>query len=546
MFAEVVILSNKTGSNSQTYTYDCSGFEITPGQLVKIPFGNKIYFGITTSVTIKTHLKQTKKISEVYGKTPIINSQQLIFFTHLAKHYYGALSDIIKLTLPQIAIRQLKTLDQIASTNKFRQTELILVPSDNQIPTIISSLRTDNYIIYSKTDTPTVRFLKYFQILNGNVQTVISTRSGVLLPLKNLSKITIYHEEDFSYQEERAPYYNAIKAAEIRCTLSPSSKLELISSSPSLASFYERLPNLKIIPITKPQNLKIISVKYQLGSGVQSGLLTLIAINEIKTQIENQKSILLFINRTSPKGFLFCLSCQHKQFLAKPVEDCPNCHSPRIRFSSPNLATLYAEVTKLFPKSKIGILDSKTKPDFRSNIFLATKSALYLSPPEKIGLTVIINTDDLFYPFNFNSEMSGFQTLRRLVSIPSNNYILQSKNPDNLQIDRILKPQPEQFLIEQLRLRKSFNLPPFTNCMYIFLEGKNHKLLIKKSQKILRAIKELKGNFSFGETLVTKKSQTEIFSLCLTIFHAELHAFAIITEILPASSTIKINYYDTK
>ena len=535
MFAEIVVLSNKTGSNSQTYTYDCSGFEITPGQLVKIPFGSKTYFGIIISVTIKTNLKQTKKIAEVYGKTPIINSQQLTFFTHLAKHYYGALSDIIKLTLPQIAIRQLKNLDQIVNTNKFHQTELILVPSDNQIPAIISGLQTDNYIIYSKNDTPTVRFLKYLQILSGNVQTIISTRSGILLPIKNLSKITIYHEEDVSYQEERAPYYNAIKAAEIRCKLNSSSKLELISSSPSLTSFYERLPNLKII-----------SIKYQSGSQIQSGLLTLIAINEIKTQIANQKSVLLFINRTSPKGFLFCLSCHHKQFLAKPVEDCPNCHSPRIRFSSPNLATLHAEVTKLFPKSKIGILDSKTKPDFRSNIFLATKSALYLSMPEKIGLTVVINTDDLFYPFNFNSEMSGFQTLRRLVSIPSNHYILQSKNPDNLQIDRSLKPQPKQFLIEQLRLRKSFNLPPYTNCMYIFLTGKNHKLLVKKSQKILRSIKDLKGNFSFGETLITKKSQTEIFSLCLTIFHPEVNAFAIITEILPASSTVKINYYDTK
>lgn len=545
MYSEIVVLSHHTGKRSRTYTYQNGNLTTFPGQLVRIPFGKKSFFGIVISLSTNTNINFTKPILETYGNFPLITEEQIQFFTAISNHYHGLLSDIIKLALPPIPIRQLANIDRVHTPNSFPRTELIIVPSESQIPKIISELSTTNTTIIDSKDTPTNKFLKYLKILSGQTSVVIGTRSAILLPIKNLSKITIHSEEDIAYQEERAPYYNCVKAADIFSRLFPKTQLELISTSPSLASFHLRKKNLKIIPLTKPANIKIISFRNQNRSSSGSSLLTDNTINRINQILAQKKSALLFLNRTSPKGFLTCLSCQNKQFLPEPQENCPNCHSYNIRFFSPNLLTLQTEVSKLFNGHKISTLSSSTKPDFTSEIFLATKSALYLAPPEKLGLVVAINTDDLFYPYNFNSEMSGFQTLRKLVSISTDEIILQSKDPDNPQIDKSLIINPQGFLTQQLAMRKSFNLPPYVNCLHIFIEGKNFTQLQKKSRKIMQFIKQLDKTFSLGETFSAKKPSSGLFSISIPVFAINPKAFDIITAKLPSSAVTKLNYTDT-
>jgi len=544
MYSEIVVLSHKTGNRSRTYTYQNGNLNTFPGQLVRVPFGNNSFFGIIVSHSTKTNVPFTKPITEVYGNIPLITKDQLKFFVTLADHYYGYLSDILKLALPAIPIRQLQQLKRPLSTN-LSKTELIIVPSDSQIPKIVAGIGTADITIIDSKDTPTNKFIKYLKILSGQSTIVIGTRSAILLPIKNLSKITIYFEEDIAYQEERAPYYNTVKAADIYIKLFPKTQLELISTSPSLASFYRRRKNLKITPLVRPTNLKIISLRNQQGSSSGSSLLSDIAISRINHYLMQKKSILLFLNRTSPKGFFTCLSCQNKQFLSGPQENCPNCHSYDIRFFSPNLTTLQAEIAKLFVNHKTSTLSSNTRPDFTTDIFLATKSALYLSPPEKLGLIVAINTDDLFYPYNFNSEISGFQTLRKLVSISAQEVILQSKNPDNPQIDQSLVANPQEFLTNQLEMRKSFNLPPLNNCLHIFIEGKNLSQLQKKSRKIIKIINQFEKIFTIGETFSTKKTSTGLFTISTPVFAPNSETFDIITAKLPSNIITKLNYSDT-
>ncbi len=447
MFSEIVVLSHKTGFNSKTYTYKNPPQPPTIGQLVKIPFGQKTYFGIVTSLTKTSKRPKLKTIEKIYGKTPLITPNQIIFFQKIADHYRGNISDILKFALPPIPVRQLKLLDQKIIDSPKQNINLIITASENQFPNIISRLKPKSKItIFNSHDTPTQKLKNYFQILHNNTDTIITTRSGILLPFQSLETITIYDEEDISYQEERAPYYNCVKAAEIYCQLFPKTKLNLISHSPSLTSFYSRKSVLTIKPIVIPTNLKIVKINPYEKYETDSAFFTKIAQESINDNLGNNKSILIFLNKTSPKGFLYCQSCQYKKFVPTATEDCPNCHSPRIRFFSPNLNSLQLEISKKYPKTKISIIDSKTKPDLRSNIFLGTKSSLYVNFPEKLGLIIVINTDDIFYPYNYNSEIAGFQTLRKIISIPSQNYILQAKNPDNYLIDQTITPSPNAFL----------------------------------------------------------------------------------------------------
>lgn len=546
MYSEIVVLSSKTGFNSKTYTYkNPSDIEIKTGQLVKVSFGSQNYFGIVASQTAKTTLKNTKTISTVYGQLPLISQSQFNLFKLVAEHYRGSVSDLIKLALPTIPVRQLKLLEKTPSDHN-QPSELIIIPSEIKIPEIISQLSPNQKIIpILSTDTPSEKFQKYIQILSGQAQTIIGARSSILLPINNLSKITIYDEEDPAYQEERSPYYNSIKVAELRTQLPDQPKLILITSSPSLSSFLQRKNSLKIIPLETNKKVKIISFNQYERYQTKSAFLTKIAIDQVSYNLRQKKSTLIYLNRVAPKGFLFCQSCQFKKILPNLVDLCPNCRSPRLKFFSPNIFNLSSEIKKLFPLSKSSIIDAKTKPDFTSDIYLATKSATYLSFPESLGSIIITNTDDLFYPYNFNSEMEGFQTLRKLLRIPANLYLLQSKNPDNHLISQSLIPNPNIFVDKQLKLRQSFRLPPYTHCLTINISGKNTKLLKNKTKKVVRLIKESGNKFSIGEIVILKKISTDTFISKIPIYHPNLKAFDIITTQLPRGSAIKINYRDS-
>lgn len=547
MFSEVVVLTPKTGVNSQTYTYkNPTDQALKTGQLVKVSFGNNNYFGVVISQKSKTTFKKIKTINTVFGQLPLITKQQLELFKLVAQHYHGSISDLVKLALPPIPARQLKLLDN-TQNNSYPPSELIIVPSEIKIPEVISQLNINKkFISIQLTDSSTDKFQKYVQIILGQAQVIIGSRSSILLPINNLKKITIYDEEDSAYQEERSPYYNAVKVAELRSYLpSDRPKLTLITTSPSLSSFAQRKNSLKIIPLNIKQKIKIVNFNQFEHSQTKSAFLTKIAIDQINLDIKNKKSTLIYLNRVSPKGFLYCQSCQYKKLLPELIDLCPNCHSPRLRFFSANISNLQSEIKKLFPQCKSSIIDAKTKPDFTSNIYLATKSATYITFPETLGSIIIANTDDLFYPHNYNSEIEGFQTLRKLLRIPASTYLLQSKNPDNPLIDQSIVPNPTIFLIQQLKLRRSFNLPPYSHCLTISIDGKNIKLLKSKTKKIISLIKKTNYQFSIGETVILKKISTNSFISKIPIYHSNLRAFDIITTQLPNGSVIKINFRDS-
>jgi len=142
MYSEIVVLSHKTGNRSRTYTYQNGSLKTFPGQLVRVPFGNNSFFGIIVSHSTKTNIPFTKPIIEVYGNIPVITKDQITFFSSLAHHYYGYLSDVLKLALPAIPVRQLQQLKRPLSTN-LSKTELIIVPSESQIPKIVAGLGTE-------------------------------------------------------------------------------------------------------------------------------------------------------------------------------------------------------------------------------------------------------------------------------------------------------------------------------------------------------------------------------------------------------------------
>lgn len=538
MFSEIAVLSSKIGKQSHTFTYKNGPYSVLPGQLVKVPFGPRTYFGIVIEVLSHTTQKNLREILTVSSVTPIITPLQLRLFKLAADYYFGNVTDLVKLAVPQIPIRQLKTITSAKPLNS--KPHLILVPSENIIPAILSNLKnTASSLILPNAVTHTQRFQNYLKVLNNQPDVIIGTRSNILFPFTNLRKITVFDEEDVAYQEERAPYYNAVKLAVFLSKLT-ASPLELISTSPSPTSYLIRQKNLIIKPLIKNTKISLVDIKNQSLQGFS--MLTDIAISEINRSLASHKSVLIFLNRTSPRGFLNCQSCNAKLLLSQPVEDCPRCRSPRISFFSPNLTTLSVLTKKLFPNAKISLVSSSTKTDFTADIFLATKSFLYQTPIEKFKTVIVVNTDDLFYPFSYDSEYVGFQTIRKIVSLPSESFLLQTKGERIDLINLALQPNPKNFLQKTLSERQKFNYPPYFHSLEVTIEGKNLKSLKTKSKKIIKLANLNPARIILGETKLTQNQHSQIYRSSTTFFTKNKNSFAIICQQLPNNAAAKLNH----
>ena len=96
---------------------------------------------------------------------------------------------------------------------------LIMVPEialTNNLIDIIYNFTGIEPIIWHSSVSSAKKKIYFENIINGNVRIVISTRSGLLLPYKNLSLIVIDEEHDQSYKQDETPCYHARDMAILR------------------------------------------------------------------------------------------------------------------------------------------------------------------------------------------------------------------------------------------------------------------------------------------------------------------------------------------
>lgn len=96
---------------------------------------------------------------------------------------------------------------------------LIMVPEialTNSLMSVIYDFCGIEPIIWHSSVSVAKKKIYYENIINGNVRIVISTRSGLLLPYKNLSLIVIDEEHDQSYKQDEIPVYHARDMAILR------------------------------------------------------------------------------------------------------------------------------------------------------------------------------------------------------------------------------------------------------------------------------------------------------------------------------------------
>lgn len=263
-------------------------------------------------------------------------------------------------------------LQAIAPVLQRGQSALVLVPEIGLTPQLTDRFRArfgSQVCVYHSALSEGERYDTWRQMLSGEAQVVIGTRSAVFAPLPKLGIIVLDEEHDTSFkQDQPAPCYHARMVARWRAELE-NCPLILGSATPSLESWVEvqrqkpqdaaaaettpSSPSLYLSLPTRIQahplpTIDVIDMRQELRQGnrsIFSGALQ-DALDSLRSR--KQQGI-LFIHRRGHSTFVSCRSCGY-------VMTCPHCdvslaHHQIHAESQPILRCHYCNYTQSLPNT---------------------------------------------------------------------------------------------------------------------------------------------------------------------------------------------------
>lgn len=370
-------------------------------------------------------------------------------------------------------------------------------------------------------------------ILGGKVKIVIGARSSLFLPFKDLGLIVIDEEHDDSYKQDDGILYNARDTAIVRSMLDKA-QIVLCSATPSIETMYNAsigkynlinlisryknavLPNIEMIDMKKedlPKNF----------------YLSKILVEAIKKNLENKEQTLLFLNRRGYAPLMLCkscgyrftckycsswmvmhkatkkLECHHCGYQSKIFSSCPECsEDDSLTVCGPGIERIEEETKILFPNSKIAVIS-------KDHIKNSEKIAQLLNQMENLEIDILIGTQMITKGYHFpnltlvgvidadlgsnqadlRSSERSFQLLHQVGGRAGRGdskgmVYLQSYYPDNIIFSYIKDEKENSFFINELEVRKTADMPPFSKMASVILSGTNEYKVLEIAKNMVR------------------------------------------------------------
>ncbi|MDP2632396.1 MAG: hypothetical protein Q8P25_01600 [Candidatus Curtissbacteria bacterium] len=513
MYANVVVLTYQS-PDIDSYTYEIPKnveAEIKVGQLVTVPFGNRNPTGLilnTENILPDTKI-QIKPISSIILNKPILLSHQIKLLKWLAAYYHAPMVNCLQTMLPPIpkeisSFHFAKANETFpVSSFQFDKQTLVLVPSINQIPeTLAKYPKAKNYVVYHNELKTFEKFAAWQKISSGNVDYIFGSRLSVFVPSPNLSQIIIHDEHDGAYKDERSPYFDALTVAEKLKQLT-GCKIKIVDDSPKITTYFNHPNDIQIPKI--PTKVEIVSMLSEKASGNKSPISDILA-NYLKLGYQKKKKILLFLNKKSDSGHVYCKNCKYSEFANTQPEICPECKSPNIFFNSLNINSLASLVKKIIPDAEINILsENRLQSTVYSlpTIDIATSAVFYKLMPKKYDLVAHIRADSILNINDFTSQERLFWQIVDLKKLARGLLLLQTYNPEHFVIKAAAQNNYREFFQKHLEERKMLSYPPFSLLVKLSLKGKKEEALDQKSQQLFEDLnKFLVSSFKFPVTVL--------------------------------------------
>ncbi|MEH1780147.1 MAG: primosomal protein N' [Nostoc sp.] len=314
------------------------------------------------------------------------------------------------------------------------KSALVLVPEIGLTPQLTDRFRArfgNKVSVYHSALSDGERYDTWRQMLTGEPQVVIGTRSAVFAPLPNLGLIILDEEHDSSFkQDSPIPTYHARTVAQWRAELE-NCPLVLGSATPSLESWVsvggmremgemgemgemreqypshpphpshylslsERINSRPLPPV------EIVDMRQELQQGNRSIFSR--SLQEALQQLQERKQQgILFIHRRGHSTFVSCrscgyvlecphcdvslayhhteekapelLRCHYCNYARSHPKFCPDCSSPYLKFFGSGTQRVTQELGRQFPELRLIRFDSDTTRNKGSHRTLLTQFA---------------------------------------------------------------------------------------------------------------------------------------------------------------------------
>ncbi len=352
----------------------------------------------------------------------------------------------------------------------------------------------------------------WWKIVNGEAQIIIGARSALFLPYKNLKIVVVDEEHDNSFKQWAGKNnYNARDMAIVKAKLENISIL-LSSATPSLESFYNayigKFEYVKLDSRYKEVALPSIEV---VDMKQERGFLSSKLCSAIDRNLQSKKQTLLFLNRRGYSRFTTCRDCgykvscincstwlvEHKSYRSllchycgystPMVNVCPSCNS--VCSLEPNglgVEKLAEEVVVKFSRAKVLTLSSdliaKNAQEVLSevisgdvDIIVGTQLIAKGHHFPKLSLVAIIDGDATLYGGDLRSAERTYQLLQQVAGRAGREkdtcgvVLLQSYYAKKITQKYLC--EKKDFYLQELSVRKSFNMPPFSRISNIVLSS---------------------------------------------------------------------------
>jgi len=475
--------------NPQLLSYFCAE-KIKIGGLVKIPLRNKKINAIVVEQKKveeqKFRLKKLadytiKPIDKILSSEPVLTDKQLKLLFWFADYYFAPLGMVAKIFL--------------SANSRIKKTR----SQKSRIPALGGSAS------------------------GGKIQNLIltpATKSLVFAPFTNLKSIIIEDESSDLYKSwGRRPHYNARDIA-LELAKIHKAKLTLRSSLPSVETCYWAEQKKYKLTIqnqkSRAKNQKLIDMREEMRKGNFS-----IISKGLEEKLRNSKKAILYIARRGTSTFILCRECGYVSMCKdcelpmvfhedKPSRRlvchhcgkddiapvlCPNCKSAKIKYFGAGTQKVESEVKKLFLEKTALRLDSdiaeksaqqeKILKYYKEgkNVILVG-SQMLLNKNLKSDLAAIISIETILNLPDFKSQERVFQIINQMQKKAEKEFFLQTYNPENFTLKTALENNFEKFYNEEIKNRKAFNYPPFSQIIKLTYGHKN-PLQAKNQARIL-------------------------------------------------------------
>ena len=376
-------------------------------------------------------------------------------------------------------------------------------------------------------------------IANDKLKLVVGARSSLFLPFKNLGIIVVDEEHDSSYKQDEGIRYNARDMAISRASME-NVPILLSTSIPSLET-YNNVKNKKYNLTKLKKRYKDFSlpkaeiINLNLNKKNKNIWLDIRTLNLIKKYLEKNEQVLFFLNRRGYAPFMICKRCGlkfscpncsifltfhkhinqamchhcgHKTGVKKKCKDTEsNCE---FQMYGPGVEKIFSELKVIFPEKIIKILSSdflskkkETKnllndiEQNKVNILVGTQLISKGFNFPNLNCIVVVDADFSGIGFDLRSTEKNIQLYNQLSGragrfSKDSLIVYQTFNPSDETLKNLIKNQQDQFLEEEIYLRKEKNLPPFSRLIAFIISSRNEKESFLEAQKIKKGLSSIK------------------------------------------------------